>query len=316
MNHVRRLSPSSRLVLASVVLAIVLAGIAGSVRETSTFAEAAASDAVADVATPGIAAAPASPDFRRSTSTPTQRPPISSIPSLPAETPTMPGIHPVTPPPAFTPSPTSTSTVAPTAVTTTPVPPPTLGDGTYPMAAVLGVLQVAPEQRSGYERSLFRHWVDADGDGCDTRREVLIDEAVIPPSVSAGCSLSGGEWFSAYDGLTFTDPGDLDIDHVVALAEAWDSGAYAWDAARRRAFANDLGVPWSLIAVSASSNRSKSDKDPADWLPTNASVRCRYLGDWVAVKARWGLAVDDAERSVLAAAADCRELLIDVVITE
>lgn len=119
-----------------------------------------------------------------------------------------------------------------------------------------------------------------------------------------------------YDGLTFTDPSDLDIDHVVALAEAWDSGAYAWDSARRRAFANDLGVSWSLIAVSASSNRSKSDKDPAEWLPTSASVRCQYLGDWVAVKARWGLAVDDAERSALAGAADCQERLIDVVITQ
>lgn len=202
-----------------------------------------------------------------------------------------------------TPGPTATASVA-------------IGNGTYTLAAVLDALPVAPEQRAGYSRTLFRHWIDADGDGCDTRREVLIEEAVVAPTVSAPCSLSGGEWWSLYDGLTFTDPSDLDIDHVVALAEAWDSGAYGWQPARRQALANDLGVPWSLIAVSASSNRSKSDKDPAEWLPPRIEATCGYLADWVAVKARWALAVDSAERNAVAGAAGCQDVLVQVVIEE
>lgn len=180
-------------------------------------------------------------------------------------------------------------------------PPEPSGDtaGAEPLAALLDALRVADEQRAGYDRDLFEHWIDADGDGCSTRHEVLIEEAVIAPFVGKGCSLTGGSWFSLYDGLSFTDPGDLDVDHVVALAEAWDSGAFGWAAARRRAFANDLDVAFALIAVSAGSNRSKSDKDPADWLPPSSSARCPFVGAWLAVKVRWDLAVDLRERSAL-----------------
>ena len=160
-------------------------------------------------------------------------------------------------------------------------------------------LAVAPEHRRGYSRDLFVHWIDEDGDGCDTRREVLIAEAIVAPVVGPGCSLSGGEWISPYDGMDITDASRLDIDHVVALAEAWDSGAYGWSPLRREAFANDLGVPWALLAVSAASNRSKGDQDPAHWLPPLPSARCAYIVDWVAVKTRWRLAIDDAERQAL-----------------
>ena len=196
-----------------------------------------------------------------------------------------------------------------------PVPDPsaTVPDGTSTVAAVLAGLPVATERRDGYSRDLFRHWIDADKDGCDTRREVLIDEAVIAPTVVAGCDLIGGQWLSLYDDLAFTDPGGLDIDHVVPLAEAWDSGAYGWDAARRQAFANDLGVTWSLIAVSAGSNRSKGDSDPAEWLPPDASYRCQYVADWVAVKARWSLAVDTAEKAAIEGETACQGLTVRVV---
>ncbi len=171
------------------------------------------------------------------------------------------------------------------------------GPGSLTM--LIDQLVVAPEHRRGYSRDLFVHWIDADGDGCDTRREVLIAEAIVAPEVGPGCSLSGGEWISLYDGLDVTDASELDIDHVVALAEAWDSGAYGWTPQRREAFANDLGVPWALLAVSASSNRSKGDQDPAHWLPPLASARCAYAVDWVAVKTRWQLAIDAAERRAL-----------------
>lgn len=158
----------------------------------------------------------------------------------------------------------------------------------------------ATESRTGYDRSLFRLWIDADGDGCDTRREVLIDEAVKAPTVGSGCSLTSGRWVSPYDNASWTDIADLDIDHLVPLAEAWDSGASAWSAARRQSYANDLGDPRSLIAVTDNVNQEKGDQDPAEWVPPLASYRCRYTADWVATKLRWGLKVDSAERSALA----------------
>jgi Protein of unknown function (DUF1524) len=165
---------------------------------------------------------------------------------------------------------------------------------------LLAALVVAPEDRTGYDRSLFPHWIDADGDGCDTRREVLIDESLDPLTVSSGCALSGGRWESLYDGVETTDPSTFDIDHLVPLAEAWDSGASGWTLDRRTRYANDLGFAWSLIAVSASSNRSKGDRDPAEWLPPLASVRCDYTAMWLAVKVRWSLSIDDSETAALA----------------
>lgn len=193
--------------------------------------------------------------------------------------------------PTATTSPRPTTTTKPTATTTTRPSPG--GDPT----AVLAGLRVAPEgARTGYDRGLFDHWVDDDGDSCDTREEVLIDESRSRAQVDLyGCTVVAGDWFSAYDGLSFSDPAELDIDHVVALAEAWDSGASGWDASRRRAFANDLDRPEALIAVSASSNRSKSDLDPGQWKPTREAAWCQYARDWVTVKKAWDLSADQNE---------------------
>jgi len=239
------------------------------------------------------------------------------------------GPSPTPPSPAATTAPPpATTSPAPTASTSSPPPspsplalltPPVSGSPAPPpsapltLADVLAGLRVAPEHRTGYKRTLFRIWIDADGNGCDTRHEVLIAEAIVAPKVSAACALSGGRWTSLYDGLTFTDASQLDIDHVVPLAEAWDSGAYRWTAARRQAFANDLGVSWSLIAVSAASNRSKGDKDPAGWLPPLAGYRCRYLAVWVSIKERWSLAVDPAEKTAIAGATGCQATPVPLV---
>ena len=163
------------------------------------------------------------------------------------------------------------------------------------LGRVVRQLDVGRERSAGYDREKFVHWIDADGDSCDTRDEVLRQEAVDDPSVGSGCDLSGGEWFSWYDAVEVTDSSDLDIDHVVALAEAWASGARGWTRRTRQRFANDLGDRRSLTAVTASSNRSKSDSDPAEWLP-RAKARCRYVRDWVVVKSRWQLRVDLAEK--------------------
>jgi hypothetical protein len=158
-------------------------------------------------------------------------------------------------------------------------------------------LVVAADQIGGYSRSLFKHWIDIDKDGCNTRYEVLIAEAIVKPKVGSGCYLTGGRWRSAYDGKVFTNPTGLDIDHMVPLAEAWRSGAWAWTAAQRMDFANDLEDSRSLIAVTASLNRSKGDRDVAAWLPLRA--QCNYISNWIAVKWRFDLTVDPIEGEFL-----------------
>lgn len=173
------------------------------------------------------------------------------------------------------------------------------GPAGTPLVAAIADIPTATETRDGYDRDAFKHWVDADDDRCDAREEVLIAEAVKVPKQGDDCTLTGGEWLSYYDGKTVTDASRLDIDHMVPLAEAWDSGAAEWTAERREGYANDLGAERSLVAVTAKSNRSKGDRDPAEWLPPVASVLCTYATDWTATKLRWGLAADEAERTAL-----------------
>lgn len=84
-------------------------------------------------------------------------------------------------------------------------------------------LPIADESRDGYERDKFKHWADADGDGCNTRAEVLIDEAVVTPTLGPRCTISGGLWYSYYDDTDQANARSLDIDHMVPLAEAWAS---------------------------------------------------------------------------------------------
>jgi hypothetical protein len=160
---------------------------------------------------------------------------------------------------------------------------------------LLNALPVSSEMGAGYSRELFRHWSDLDRDGCDTREEVLIEERVT--GAVQGCRVINGTWFSSFDGVTTNNPTNFDIDHFVPLKEAWDSGAWRWNANTRERFANDLAYPRSLIAVTASSNRSKSDRDPTDWLPKRQ--KCEYAKSWVAVKFRWRLSVDTREKSAL-----------------
>ena len=168
--------------------------------------------------------------------------------------------------------------------------------GVAAVLALLDALTVTAEHTSGYDRHLFKHWTDEDKDGCDTRREVLLAEAVVAPSRGSRCSLSDGEWISRYDGLTEQGNGrGFDVDHLVPLKEAWESGAHGWSSDRREQYANDLGYEHSLIAVSARSNRSKSAQDPATWMPPDAEQHCWYAAAWVHVKTRWSLTVDTAE---------------------
>ena len=131
----------------------------------------------------------------------------------------------------------------------------------------------------------------------DTRAEVLIAEAIVKPKKAAKCKLTGGKWISSYDGVKYSDASKLDIDHLVPLAEAWRSGAWAWTDQQRMEYANDLEDEWALNAVTASVNRSKGDKDISQWLPKKNV--CTYLSGWVTIKAKFELTVDIAEAKVI-----------------
>lgn len=182
-----------------------------------------------------------------------------------------------------------------------------------PLQTAVADLPVAAEVRTGYSRDLFPHWIDADNDKCNTRYEVLIAEATTVPTVTPPCVLSGGAWYSYYDNATWTAPADLDIDHFVPLAEAWDSGARDWTTARRQAYANDLDDDRSLVAVTDNVNQAKGDQDPATWMPSYAPARCRYIAEWVAVKIRWRLTADGTEKNALTGyAGSCPNVTITV----
>ncbi len=152
-----------------------------------------------------------------------------------------------------------------------------------------------------YDRSLYGDWGDDDGDCQDTRAEVLIAESLVEVGLDAtGCKVVSGKWLDPYTGSVFTDPGELDVDHFIPLAEVHRSGAAAWNNARRHAFANNLRQSGALIAVSSAANRSKGDRDPAGWLPPNEAYRCKYVEDWVAYKAAWQLTMDAGESQAVA----------------
>lgn len=174
-------------------------------------------------------------------------------------------------------------------------PPVAAASGPPDIARLLSALPVAAENNRGYSRERFDDWTTRNG--CDTRQWVLIAEA--HGGTRRGCDMRGARWFSYLDGVTTRNSSTFDIDHTVALAEAWGSGARSWNRARRDAYANDLGYRDALIATSASSNRSKSDSPPATWRAPRAAGQCRLVQAWIATKWRWGLSVESREKAGL-----------------
>jgi hypothetical protein len=161
----------------------------------------------------------------------------------------------------------------------------------------LGSLTVAAEShQSSYDRALFPHWITITG-SCNTREQVLKRDGS-GVAVDSSCYPTSGSWYSPYDGATWTNPADVDIDHMVPLAEAWSSGAWAWSTSQRQTYANDLGGP-ELWAVTDNVNQSKGDQDPATWQPSLSSFRCTYARAWIQVKWYYNLSVDSAEKSAL-----------------
>jgi hypothetical protein len=175
-------------------------------------------------------------------------------------------------------------------------PPPASSSPSGDAGELLEDLTAAPEESmSGYSRERFPHW--SSSDGCTTRQLVLRRDGE-GVETDDECDPISGSWYSPYDGETLTDSSDVDIDHVVPLAEAWRSGAASWTDERREEFANDLTAP-QLLATSASSNRSKGDQDPADWRPPREDYWCTYATSWIEVKHAYELTVDDDEREAL-----------------
>ena len=108
-----------------------------------------------------------------------------------------------------------------------------------------------------YDRKAWKHWIDEDRDCQNARHEVLIAESIstVAFKTEKGCRVVSGSWDDPYSGRTITDASKIDIDHMVPLKEAHESGGHAWDVYRKRDYANDLSDPNTLIAVDRSLNR-------------------------------------------------------------
>ncbi|MEU5428455.1 HNH endonuclease family protein [Streptomyces sp. NPDC020799] len=170
-----------------------------------------------------------------------------------------------------------------------------------PTAAVarkeLAALKVKTYKDDGsYQRGKFGAGWAKVGD-CTTRELVLKRDK--HRGTFAKCTVTGGTWISAYDGLVLDAPGKLDIDHLVPLKDAWFSGAKGWTDAKRLQFANDMARP-QLLAVSAQSNRSKGDRAPEEWMPPRAAYACTYVKAWTRVKTYYKLTITKEEKSKLA----------------
>ena len=169
--------------------------------------------------------------------------------------------------------------------------------------SVLGTLRVAGRgPKTGYSRAEFgQAWADVDRNGCDTRNDILQRDltSIVVRSGSSGCVVSSGRLADPYTGTTVIfvrGASKVDIDHVIALSNAWQSGAARWTFNKRIAIAND---PLNLLAVDSSQNRQKGDGDAATWLPDNRGFWCQYAARQIGVKSKYGLSITSAERDAL-----------------
>jgi len=158
--------------------------------------------------------------------------------------------------------------------------------------------------KTGYTRAQFgAAWKDVDGNGCDTRNDILKRDLTGIIYKSGSCVVATGTLNDPYSGKIIpfergvATSSDVQIDHVVALSDAWQKGAFAWTVAKRTNLAND---PLELLAVDGPLNGQKSDGDAATWLPPNKAYRCPYVARQVAVKSKYGIWVTQAEKDAIA----------------
>lgn len=179
------------------------------------------------------------------------------------------------------------------------------GDGQVPADAgkALKKLEVSPPgSMAGYDREDFPHWSDAREFGwnvsdsaCDVREAALIRDGE-DVTVAEGCDVESGRWLDPYTRRTYTDPLDIDIDHLVPLANAYRSGASEWDETGRERYAND---PNNLLSVEDNANQEKGDKGPEAWKPPNRAIWCQYARRWIAVKSDYDLTINAQEKAAL-----------------
>ena len=194
------------------------------------------------------------------------------------------------------PIPTTAATPLPkTAVATVPTSPVTTGS-----QLTIAVAPI-PHDIPGYDRDEWSHWLDDDRDCQNVRQEALIAESETPVTYTNDdrCRVASGSWQGPFTGEFFTDPGDLDIDHMVPLANAHRSGGWAWSEDKKREYANDLSYEGHLIAVKTSTNRAKGSSGPEDWKPPERGYWCQYAVDWITVKNTWELTATEAEADAL-----------------
>jgi len=152
--------------------------------------------------------------------------------------------------------------------------------------------------KTGYARSQFPHWSDPDRNGCDARNDTLKRDLtnITYKAGTRDCKVIAGQLLDPFSGKVITFSATkvaIDIDHVVALSNAWQTGAAYLDKNKRSQIAND---PLNLLAVDSKLNRQKGDGDAATWLPPNKTFRCEYVARQVAVKAKYGLWVTQPEK--------------------
>jgi hypothetical protein len=159
----------------------------------------------------------------------------------------------------------------------------------------------ASDSVPSYDRDDWRHWIDSDGDCQNTRHEVLVEESIIPVAFTDArkCNVLEGQWLALFSGVNVFTATELDVDHMVPLANAHKSGGWAWDYERKREYANNLSYKGHLIAVTASANRSKGARGPEDWRPADKNYWCLYSIDWITIKAAWGLTATQQEWDAL-----------------
>ncbi len=225
--------------------------------------------------------------------------------TLPESSPSTTAVPPTASSTASTTASPTTSTTAPAGVET----PPSSEASPTGAAATLATLAVkgrAP--KTGYSRAQFGPaWADVDHNHCDTRDDILARDLTGIVRRADGCTVQSGTLHDPYTGKTIaftrgpTTSTAVEIDHVVALADAWQKGAQSWDAATRLAYAND---PLVLLAVDGPANEAKGDGDAATWRPPNKAYRCDYVARQIAIKAKYGLWVTQAEHDVMAATLD------------
>ena len=232
-------------------------------------------------------------------------PPSTMDPAEPPATTEAPKAQPVTET-APTAKPQEPTATAPTTATSrpdlpSPTPPSTALPATATPTGTATVLRVTvsavPATLPDYDRQDWKHWTDADRDCQDARNEVLIAESrtAVAYRTDRKCRVATGEWLAPYSNTIVTDPGRLDVDHMVPLGNAHDSGAWQWSAEQRERYANYLEDPQHLIAVTASANRSKGARGPDQWKPEDQTYWCQYAVDWIAIKSTWDLTVTEAE---------------------